>query len=90
MNIHFQWKWSLRDLPNYGSHIVILHPVYNKLYKGKFDSGSLKQTPEVMYILACEMRMKQTITFGSQIALDLPESGFYWDYISLNYNLPNV
>lgn len=91
MQILFDWKWSLDNMPDPGAQIIVYHPRYYKLYRGKFEGTKLDTDgffSDSYCMGACEVLMKQTLTFGSRIALDLPVTGFHWDYISLNYTIP--
>ena len=91
MQILFDWQWSLDNMPVTGDQIIVYHPQYYKLYRGKFEGTKLDATgffSDRYCMGACEVLMKQTLTFGPRIALDLPVTGFHWDYVDLIYTKP--
>ena len=92
MNLTFDWKYSLEQMPKKNQNIVAVY--HGSLIKGKFQGEDYiwdygKDNP-VLGLIGCMFLMKQTITFGSQCIFDLPLTGFYWDIPSFEFNLPTT
>lgn len=100
MNINIDWKFSANDMPKKDDNIIVLYeelslkPEYRtkKLVRGTFQGEDYKweygKGNFVYGVIAREIIFKNTLTFGREVIYDLPLTGFYWDYISLNFNLP--
>lgn len=86
MRIHFDWKYSKDQLPNEGDAIVILHN--NKLIRGHFrNKASWKEYDYC--VQGAPIEFNKLITIGRGLgALLKKEDGFYWDYLSLDFNKP--
>ena len=89
MEIKFHWKHSDFDMPKHNEHIIVF--LDGVLWKGRFQDEKYMteyyhRKKKIFGLLGCEFSCKRTLTFGPQVIVELPLSGFNWDKPSLNYN----
>jgi hypothetical protein len=101
MNIKFDWKYSVIDMPNEEEKIfayydmcgrarkqdcrIVMGKFCGKDYIWEYGKGNF-----VFCLVGREMNLKSSINFGSALSYDLPLTGFFWDYIKPNVNIPTI
>jgi len=92
MNIKFDWKYSLIEMPKKDEKIFAYYDIHGKGYEriimGKFLGYRIDDG--IIWLTGREMKVASSINFGSSLSYKLPETGFFWDYIKPNVNTPGI
>lgn len=94
MKINFDWKYSLIEMPKKDEKIFVYvldinsySRYFNTILMGKFHG--LKGNGYYSFV-GREMVVNTVIRFGNSLSYNLPFSGFYWDYVKPNFNIPSI